>query len=150
MLDDCLTTTKLYWNQPKGTVSPTIPSAPKYSSRHFIFHRKCIMFWVIRFHPSHLLFSVFRALWTWSRVPRAQRIIGFFIYYPQINKDGKSDHMESNLLLHLNLSAPTHRLPDHHRVQEPGYQEMSPGLPAQICPPRKTPLCRKIWYKIGK
>ena len=40
----------------KAAVSPIIPSVPKCSSRHFIFHRKC-MFWVIRFHLSHRLFS---------------------------------------------------------------------------------------------
>ena len=28
----------------KGTVSPIIPSAPKCSSRHFVFHRKCLCF----------------------------------------------------------------------------------------------------------
>ena len=41
----------------KKTVSPITPSAPKCSSRHFIFHRKVRMFWVIRFYPSHWLFS---------------------------------------------------------------------------------------------
>ena len=29
-------------------------------SRHFIFHRKVILFWIIRFHPSHRLFSRLR------------------------------------------------------------------------------------------
>ena len=31
--------------------------SPKYSSRHFIFHRKCVsLIWVIRFHSSHHCF----------------------------------------------------------------------------------------------
>ena len=28
----------------KGAVTPIIPSAPKCSSRHFIFHQKCVCF----------------------------------------------------------------------------------------------------------
>ena len=42
------------------TVSPIVPSAPKCSSRHFTFHRKYVCFAVIRFHPSHRLFSCLR------------------------------------------------------------------------------------------
>ena len=38
--------------------SPIIPSAHKCHIRHFIFNRKYVWLWVIRFHPSHRLFSL--------------------------------------------------------------------------------------------
>ena len=76
-------------------VSPIIPSAPV--SRHFIFHRICVSFCVIRFHPSHRLFSRLINHSTVSlTIPLGDSVFfgDYFQYYslsfPDVNKTRKS------------------------------------------------------------